>query len=189
MPSAVQPTVCIVYGFAEGPRVGRALQVALTEAGFTVVQDPAQADIIFAHSGGCFVLPTKHRAKLIIFTGLSYWPGKPLLVSIAQKTWHDLQAHRRAGQLRAWLKKTGWNLVYAGKVHHNARMLRGMRQGTAWQATADRMIVVRNTHDAFCAPDITAMPFSHAKPIAIELIGEHDDCWLHPAPYVSIVKS
>lgn len=181
-------TICIVYGFAEGPAVGRALRAALTDAGFSVIKDPAQADIIIAHSGGCFVLPAKHQAKLVVIIGLTHWPKKPLIVGTAQKVWQDFQAHRQNGLLKTWLRKSGWNLVYAGNMRRNLQMLRGQRRGAAWQTSAARLVLVRNKEDTFCTPDLHNLPFK-TKPIVVELIGQHDDCWLHPAPYVAIVQS
>jgi hypothetical protein len=181
------PTVCIVYGFAEGPAMGRRLRLALEQAGFETVSNPARADIILAHSGGCFVLPEKHQAKLVILIGPPHWPGKSLLMAIAQKAWLDMRAHRQGRKLAGWLKKAGWNLVYGANIRRNMDMQRGRKQGSLWQTNAARVVMVRNHQDTFCTPKVHSLPFK-TPPIIVEMIGQHDDCWIAPQKYVDIVQ-
>jgi hypothetical protein len=181
-------TVCIVYGFSEGAAHGRALRQVLTASGFRVVKDPAKADILIAHSGGCFVVPEKHQATLVILVGIDHWPGKSFIVAITQKVWNDVVAHRGERKLTAWLRKTGWNLIYGGNIRRHLRMLRGKRRGSAWSINAARLVLVRNHEDTFCTPDTHTLPFK-SKPITVELIGQHDDIWLHPEPYVDIIQA
>jgi hypothetical protein len=56
-------SVCIIYGLNEGAAMGRKLVRALKEAGFTITDDSAGADIILAHSGGCYLVPPTNRAR------------------------------------------------------------------------------------------------------------------------------
>ncbi len=179
-------TICIVYGFCEGPRVSKKFQAALKAAGYTITNDVANADTILTHSGGAFLLPEKFRARHIIHIGIPFWPDRWLLDSINRKFWSDLHRHHREGELHFWLKKTSWNLVYIWNFVANTRMLLGRARGRLWRHGAITT-VVRPSLDTFCTPNLELMPFTKpAKMVAVP--GHHDDCWRQPAPYIAILE-
>jgi len=186
MPSA-RPLVCMLYGFCEGPQVGKRFERELARAGFQVTHDPMNANIIIGHSGGCFLVPARSRAKIIIQIGLPFWPNRSLPGSIWRKFISDLHSHHREGALHFWLRKTFWNVTYFWNIPANIRMLRGRRRGTLWRQ-GERTVVIRPSMDTFCTSDVTALPFTSAPKI-VELPGHHDQCWRDPAPYIAIIKT
>ena len=180
------PTVNILYGFGEGPRVGHRFRRALRAKGYKVIDDASQADIIFTHSGGCLLLPPKLQAKQVIHIAPYHWPGLPWSASMGHKLLDDLRTHHAEGELRFWSRKTFWNFMYACNMRKNIQMVRNLKKKHRWQCTADT-IVVRPRFDSFCIPDSSALPF---KPGAafVSLPGHHDDCWRNPNPYIALIQ-
>lgn len=178
-------TIAIAYGLNEGPFMGRRLRRALHTAGFTVINDLVMADIIIAHSGGCFVLAPRPKQHVVMI-GLPYWPDRSMLGALARKVAADIKTHHREGELSYWLHKTIWNSVYFWRMGNNIRMLRGRSSGAFWMYP--NLTLVRNTHDAMCTPHIPLGRFKH-QPQFVELPGHHDDCWRMPTPIVRIVQS
>jgi hypothetical protein len=182
-----KPTVCIIYGVNEGPALGAAFRSACRQAGFRITNDPAKADIVIAHSGGCFIIPAHSRAKLIINIGVTYRPSRPLLISTIMKVWLDMRAHYQQGRLGQWPRKLITNLRYARKLSTFRTMLAGMHAGRPWNDPRHQ-IVVRNRHDAYSHPDICKLQAKGPRTF-ISFPGEHDDCWLNPERYVHLIQS
>lgn len=179
--------VCVIYGFGEGPRVGRRFRAALESAEHEVVVDPGLADVLVTHSGGHLLVPGKLRAGQIIHIAPYYWPGKTWAGSMARKLINDFLAHRREKELGFWARKTFWNFTYACKMPSNLKMLASIRRGGKWRH-GSISLVVRPRHDDFCTPRPEVMPFKN-DPTFLSFPGHHDDCWRDPTPYISLIKS
>lgn len=180
-----QTKVYILYGLCEGPMVSRAFREALQKRGGVVVCDLSDADVIVTHSGGCFLLPNKVRAKRIVHIGLPYWPGRPIVVGMIRKIIADAILHRRSRATGFWLHKTLWNLVYFWKMPSNVRMLRGLYKGALWKHGAITT-VVRPSEETLTTPDFSSMPFIGAATF-VTVTGQHDQCWWKPRPYIDII--
>jgi hypothetical protein len=175
-----------LYGLCEGRRIGLQFERALEENGFRITRVVETADIILTHSGGCFALPDKHSAQLVIFLGLPFWPGKSTLHALAQKILLDTLTWRSISDILHGVRKTCWNGVYFWNIVNNHRMLRGRKVGGFWQST-DLTVLIRNKDDTMCVPGPSAFHF-HNPPVLLELQGQHDDCWSHPDKYLAIIK-
>jgi hypothetical protein len=183
--SGKAPAVCILYGFCEGPRMGGQFLRLLAINRYHIISDPRRADVLIAHSGGCFLVPVDTAARQIIMVGLTHWPGKSIVRALLEKNWNDFRYHRSERKAGAWLHKFSWNLVYFWNMPRNFHMLRARKRGDFWRAK--HITLVRNREDSFCTPDIASLPFVH-KPEYIELPDQHDDIWLHPDRYVDIIN-
>lgn len=181
-------TVCILPGFAEGWHTSWRLRRALTAKGFTITKNPATADVLIAHSGGCFVVPENHNAKLILLIGLPYWPGKSLLQCILQKNKMALATAIREKQLGAFLRKLPWHALYMANMLRNLQMLGGHKSGVAWHTDSPKTILIRNRYDANCTDCPTDLKFQHDVTL-LSMPYEHDDCWDHPELYAGVVQS
>jgi hypothetical protein len=181
------PSVSIVYGLCEGPRVAQRFQTALRKAGYSVIHDPAQADIIVTHSAGYLLLPAKIRAQKIMHIAPYYWPGKSWFRCMGRKLYDDIRTHHKEGELAFWARRFLWNGVYLWRVPHNLRMAKGLRSDARWQCTG-HTIVVRPRFDSFCTPDPSLLAF---KPEAafVSMSNYHDDCWRDPHPYILLIKA
>ncbi len=181
----MQPKVCIQYGFCEGPKIGRAFESSLKSAGYALTRNMDDADIVVAHSGGCFVIPNNSDRKLMCMIGLPYSPSKPMVVNMIRKIWLDFKNHEEVRSITWWVNKTFWNGVYFFRMPNNMRMLLGMRS-RKWQSCKN-VVLIRNTEDVMCTVATDKLPFVYAPKIA-SLAGQHDDCWIHSDKYVDIIK-
>lgn len=78
--------VFIGYGGFEGSWHGKKLRSALVDRGFSISRNCSDAEIIIAHSGGCFLVPESNCANIMILVGFPYWPGKSIASRIRHKT-------------------------------------------------------------------------------------------------------
>ena len=166
--------------------MGKKFKQACIAAGFDYVKDPRNADIIVAHSGGCFLLPDDLEGKLIFQIGLPYWPGKPWLVATWQKVRLELQVYRGRKQLRSWVIKWLQHIRYAFNVPAFWRMVRNRDTDKPWN-NAYRQVIVRNRDDAYSSPSLLDIIFRGPR-VFISLPGGHDDIWQNPKPYVDLLQ-
>jgi hypothetical protein len=181
-------TVCIIPGFAEGWHTSWRLRRALERRGFVVSKNPQIADVLIAHSGGCFIVPESHNAKLILLVGLPYWPGKSLLTCIIQKNNMALKTAIREKQLGAFLRKLPWHALYMSNLPRNVQMLGGHKSGAVWRTKSAKTVLLRNRYDANCTDNPREFKFQHDAAL-LSLPYEHDDCWDHPELYADVVQS
>jgi hypothetical protein len=186
-----KPTVFILYGLAEGPWHGKRFRQALDACGFESTNQAETADIIVAHSGGCFYLPPAKSGQLTVLINPPYWPGKPLLLSVWQTLWWPLRYYARPDSLAFWFKKTAWNGIYMLTRPHKAFWIaKHARQRQFYVALRQRrVVIIRSSRDPWLMPDASNLLKKHAdfdyKPVP----GEHDDCWLTPGPHIEVIKS
>jgi hypothetical protein len=184
-PKPNNPTVAIIYGLSEGPLIGRQMRQALKAANFQVT-NAQNADIIIAHSGGCFTIPKNYRASLIILVGVPFWPGKGILRSTIDSIL-PFKQNRQNHSIPNWLAIISWHALYSFRLIHNLKIWRDRRPGRLWRIKT-RLVLVRNDYDAYCTPELSALPFQ-TKPVAtIKLLGNHDNLWRNPKPYIDILK-
>jgi hypothetical protein len=175
--------VCIIYGWSEGHRHGAALRKALCEAGFNITTQPLTADIIIAHSIGCYFIPKQSTAKLILMVGLPHWPHKSIVRSTRQKIFNEAKS-------KWWYRKTLIN-VYYFFVHPNnwLQMPQTVKRQQLELPKNSNVLLIRNEYDNYLHPTLGAkLAIAHGWSYA-ELPGHHDDLWSNPRPYVTLIKA
>jgi hypothetical protein len=180
-------TICILYGINEGPGIGRAFEIACQKRKLHIVHDPAAADTIFAHSGGCLLVPVENQAKLIMQVGIPYWPGRVWLFATGLKIWREANLYHQEHQLRAWGRKLLWHARYAGNLGPAFRMARSLNPSRPWN-NSQYQVVVRNRNDVYCCPEVHQVVYKGPRAF-VSLPGEHDDCWEHPERYLDLLQS
>lgn len=182
-----RPTVAIIYGFCEGKRLAGKLKKAIVAGGYALAPNARDADIVIAHSGGCFLVPDDTRASLVVLIGLTFWPGKTLGSRARQKLRMEYDLFRGEGQLGAWLIKTLWNGFYFWNIRRDLVMQRRLRTYDMHGLQGRTVVHIRNEDDAFCSPQITTAPFlSDAHFVTVS--GQHDDWWIHPERYIDVIS-
>lgn len=186
-------TVFISPGVGEGPWHVQLLADCLLKHGFALTDQLTHADIVIAHSGGCYVVPKSERLavtlakpKFVLWIDPPYWPGKPVLSSTVQVMWLEIITSIRNKTLKFCIVKTIWNIWYIIKEPlYGLRVIRArQRMSLLALFSSPNNVVVRNEDDAWCAPDIDKY-INNSK--LLRLPGQHDDCWYHPDVYVQIL--
>ncbi len=174
-------TVAIAYGWSEGPWHGKKLRRALQQAGYTATKSLAKADVIIAHSGGCFMVPDNTTAQVIMLVGVPYWPSRHPLKSLLHKVSKEKKDWR-------WIKKTSFNTFY--QLAHSWRWVQMYK---AWKrlklplSSSASVVAIRNNHDVFSHPEaLNDLANQHGWKL-IGFDGTHDDIWLNPQPYVDFL--
>lgn len=180
----------IVYGWSEGPWQGKKMQQIMLANGFTAAKQASEADIIIAHSLGCYLVPKENRAKIILLIGLSYWPDKLIFASLLQHITQNFK-NSLGSNSSWWLSKLSHNCRYIitrPKSSYNAIFCRKISNLPNASATR-QVFLVRNASDPFCPPHIQSLI---PKDMGYEFLfnignGQHEDCWLNPDPYVNLI--
>ena len=185
--SNIPRTVSIKFGWAEGSWHATRFVRELEGKGLTLIDDATVADIVFAHSSGCYQVPKNASAKLIVLVGLPYGPVPHLAVGLARKEIQEIEYHHSNNELRWWCEKILHNLwyiisrpqatYYAFERHRIENLPNGLDR---------RVLVVRPGDDALMYPD-TDMLLAGKGYELIEIPGSHDSCWVRPQAYVELM--
>lgn len=185
--------VAIKYGIGEGDYHGRAFVAALKRAGFEVVRDDHEADIVVTHSGGCFFLPPLELNQTFVLINPPYWPGKWLVVSTWQKVSRDFIDFARDGKLPQWCWKTIINLVHIMRYILKTLTITLHAHRKRFYDALDEhsTTIIRNDSDTFLSPNADKLLHEKAGRSFkfVRLPGQHDACWRNPEPYIEIIKS
>jgi hypothetical protein len=186
------PTVAIIHGFAEGPAISKLFRQTLTESGFKLVDDPKEAQIIVAHSGGLFLLPENLHDKIILLSAPSIgYLGNSLLRPGLQKIWYDFRFAGREGAMGKWFIKSFFNSVYIISNPRKVRtMWRGVKtSGAALPAHQARSVLVIGHKGDPWSGHISAHEIAkHTTYGFMSHTGIHDDLWSNPQEYISVIQ-
>lgn len=183
-------TVAILHGWAGGLRLTKIFVEELEKSGFKHIRDSREANIIFAHSTGCYRLPENSKAKLVILHGPPYWPSKSILKRLLWHKGHDTSLHLREKGILFASKRLFWEIVYiiiepsytfiALKNHRSLHFLDLIEDKKA--------LLTRNEEDYFCSPEIKKAISKYKNVRYVTLPGGHDDYLLNPQPYVDLIR-
>jgi hypothetical protein len=186
-----KPSVYIAYGFAEGPRVAKKAAHALQSADFQLTDDCSGADTIIAHSMGCFELPNQLRAQTVLLVGPSTgFVGSPIQTQV-QKVRHDFKHARKSKQIHNWISKSLWNSTYLTTLLHRLpEILRGARalRHTLPRVGAKNVVVFLYRNDPWSWHMPKSITTEHPTYSFVSHPGAHDDIWIHPQEYVSVLQ-
>ncbi len=178
------PSYFISYGLSGGPWHSRAFRRLLDRSGYQLGQ-ANEADIIIAHSAGCWLIPPTAKPKLVVYLGLpltSSQPGRTL----ARANLASLQHGRPLGNLGGKLK----NFYYLlWQPRRNLRIARHPKIGHPVCFNGVQAVFISNRYDPWPKSNtlgnfIDDHPWSY-----ISMVGAHDDIWQHPEPYVRIIEA
>jgi hypothetical protein len=173
----------ISYGFVGGKLHSRGLLKRMHEAGFQATS-LKQADVIIAHSAGCWLIPKQAKPKLIVYIGMPLATDKP------QETWRKaVKSGYTNNSLKRSLKVTSKNVFYGLKQPgRNLNIITSASKSAPVIFEGVPGIFITNRHDPW--PQAARLDeFTRTRPWSfINLTGSHDDIWDHPDRYVDIIK-
>lgn len=178
-------TVAILPGFAEGLHHARQLTNTLESAGYKVVDNASSADIIIAHSGGCYLLPEQNRAKAVFHVGYPYWPGRSILRAACMK----IADEYRQLPFLYWMRDNVVNVLHMLLILNSWRTTWGYanRVRILQNLPAGQTFVV-NQSDSYTQLE-ALRDVAGANHTYLTLPGYHDDLWDNPKLYVNLLKS
>lgn len=182
-------TIAILEGWAGGPKLTRLFRSKLKNAGFAVAKHPKQADIIIAHSVGCYFLPKHKKAKVIVLINPPYWPRRSIVRRQRQMSKNEYDFLLQTFGLRRLLLDRFWQLFYLmAKPAYSYSVLKNHGELDFLTKLDDlKTILVRNQGDEFCSPEIKEV-ISHYRNIDyVEVPGYHSDYYTNPQPYIDLI--
>ncbi len=184
--------VTIQYGVFAGHHTGKKLRKALQAAGYHITDRTDDADIIIAHSAGCFWLPEPSAAQQVVLIDPPYWPGKSVRVRARSRYFRNLRFHSYGYPLRYWLIRNLWGAYYG--VFDWKQTRRITRFAPSYNLAVivrdyPNILLVRNEHDDWLAPDLSEVMRANPRLVVHRLPGDHDDINYHPERYVALLKA
>jgi hypothetical protein len=182
-------TVAILEGWAGGPKLTTKLRKELAVKGFAVSNNLINADIVVAHSTGCYMLPRDIKAKLLIFIDPPYWPGRSIVGRWIDLLKSDTSLLFNGLTLFDFLVKKFWETFYIfAKPSFTWSVIKNQSQlGFLDKHKGMRLVLVRNKDDQFCSPQIKARLSAYNNVRYKELPGDHEDYYSNPAPYIDLI--
>ncbi|MBI2592163.1 hypothetical protein HYW36_01670 [Candidatus Saccharibacteria bacterium] len=182
-------TVAILHGWAGGKWHVRRFVKALKDSGFELGTRQANADIIVAHSTGCYRLKENTDAKLVVLIGPPYWPSKSILHRLLRKKGHDTHHQLRNEGVLFTINKLLFEIIYVIiKPSYSFIALKHHRYLHCLDLLENKeVILIRNEEDYFCSPEIKDRLKKYSNVRYIELPGGHDDFMTNPKPYIDLL--
>lgn len=183
--------VFFVYGFIEGRWHSKRFRRALRKRGYDVGRSLKNADVIIAHSGGCYDVPPLRDDQLLVLINPPYWPER----SVRERTWNmakQMIITLKPGRHALYsARKTVRNLIYSvTRRRHNKRIAERTRTfRLVDEVRHSRTILVRNNNDPWLTPNLTELQKANPHLHIERLAGDHDDCWIKPNLYIDLIES
>jgi hypothetical protein len=174
--------VYIAYGWPEGPWQSRKLTTALQKSNYQVTKSLEEADIILSHSAGCYILPSKVSAKLILLIGIPNWPNRIVFKCAMEK----VRLEPKDSKL---LYKTVRHVLYGlFRPIRLYTLVKTYRRQALPEFKGSQVVVVHNQLDTFMNETVSRKLANQNKWLYKNLNGQHDDLWDNPSPYVEIIE-
>ena len=188
LPPKTGLSFAISYGFLGGPFTGHKLRRLLRQSGCTPASNLTEADIIIAHSAGCWLVDAGARPRLIMYVGM------PLAQANAKQTFG--QANRRNIWAIAWHGhflsglQIGLCSLYYGlrQPRRNLGIIKMTKSALPYTSATAQTIFVANQYDPWPQSPRLATYLAGQSWAFIGLPGSHDNIWEQPERYVEIIN-
>jgi hypothetical protein len=183
-------TYHIFYGFFGGQAHGREMRHLLHAAGLRKATSAQAADIIIAHSAGCWRVTDDLRPKLTLFIGMPLQPGK------AYETFRTAVRGNKADHAtnpRRGKKIQSLNMLYMALQPR--RSLHIIRKGSSYMEQpiktnpqTNQTVFIKNADDPWPNSPLLDKALESLPYSFISLPGSHVNIWHRPERYVAIIK-
>lgn len=174
--------VALIYGYSEGPRIAKKFQAILGSLGHTLV-NVDKAQVIIAHSGGSYMVPDKHSAKVVMLVDVPYYDSH---WSFINKLFKRVMGE---GLSVSALNKLGWNSWYMiSQYKRGSQMKKLVINGVFTGVKGKKVLLVRNSQDIFGTLAQDKKEAQRNGWAAEKLPGTHDDIWTNPKAYIKLAE-
>ena len=170
----------ISYGFCEGPRHAKKLNSLLNHAGY-LSKPLNEADIIIAHSAGCWLIPNNIKPRLVIYVGMPLSSNYKTLLSANRNSLREGVHHNARVKL---------NNAYHGlrQPIRQLKIVRNFKSAKPVFFPNSHAVFIANRHDTWPRSEKLQSYLNNHSWSFISLPGVHDDIWIHPERYVGIIN-
>jgi hypothetical protein len=185
-----KPLTCAFsYGFVGGPGLSRRLRKQLKALGLVPTDAIEQADIIVAHSAGCWLIPENARPKLVIYVGMPLAQAYPHKTFIAARR-ENIQAFFKNLHVLRGIYMALCGLYYGlTQPLRNRDIIRGVKQAQpATEFSGAQAVFIANRNDPWPRSDKLQAYMDDRDWAFIGLPGAHDDIWEHSDRYAAIIN-
>ena len=181
--------VAIIYGWCEGSHLAKELKRELEANGHQLIKNARNADVIIAHSLGCYLISNDSKASKILLTGLPYGPRKRLPLLTIQKIVTNCVRSIGDRKLLYWLRKGFWNSAYfflRPKAHVNLKKLNNPNYlpGSRKQR---KILLIKNDEDKLTNIEHLKEVINQKDWEVVTISGRHEDLWMNPDRYISLI--
>jgi hypothetical protein len=178
----------ILPGWTEGKTHQKNFLVEAQKHGIVPAASADTADIIMTHSGGCYLVPSSPKAKLIVHIDPSFGLRGKLLMGQFTNILFGSGAQIKDWGLSNFLKIRCWNLfdIFFHPVR-NTRIFGLWAADKVLPTPASAIIVVHNRGDISHTKAFAKLCSVNKQSVLVELPGLHEDCWFNPGPYIDLI--
>lgn len=183
-------TVTISHGWAGGHWHVKRFVKALIEEDFRIIKNSKRANVIIAHSTGCYRLSEDSKANVILLLGPPYWPSQSILRRLLKKKGHDTRQRINDQGILFTINKFLFEIIYVIiKPSYTLIALKNHRYLHFLDLLENKkVILVRNEEDYFCSPEIEEAIKEYKNVRYVSLPGGHDDFMTNPQPYIDLIR-
>lgn len=166
----------------EGPMHGRRMRRALVKRGYSMVPSSALADVIISHSGGYLLLPPLNSTQTLLAIDPSLDRSRSQLSNGLAHTWYDLRHVLPSSKWYFWIEKSLLNWFYlASNFGRMTAISHAQRRNDNYDMLRHSSTITTKSRDkSWRSSDPVFAGAKHFKAC-------HDDCWLHPEPYLDLL--
>jgi len=179
------PKAYIAYGIMEGHMHGIKMRDELRARGFDMTNSVKEAAVVIAHSGGHLLLPKLDEATKLLLIDPSGHTGRTVVGNILRHIIFDIRHVLFSREWLFYLRKTALNLYYFLTQFRKTRaMYRSYRRSDKpGLYTRKNTIVVQGSDESW----LHKADLEGARVFYVP--ASHDDCWLHPGPYLDLLDA
>ncbi len=180
-------TYHINYGFVGGPRKSKAMRRHLQSAGLQQAESANTADIIIAHSAGCWEISDSAQPRLVVYIGLPL--ADPTLRTSLKSNAQTFGRVIGAGHFKHLRRHVTLSMYYlAREPRRNMRIIRRAKQLKVKVFPDAQSVMIMNQHDPWPrAPELGDL-MQYEAWAYVGLPGTHDSIWEDSQLYAQIIE-
>ncbi len=186
----MSPTYAILYGFSENQHHAKEMEQFLQKDGFIKTTDAARADVVIAHSAGCYMLPGDMHAKLVVLIGVPM--NKDKVRKTFFKAWRNDNVYQRQNKqfskkLKLLSHNTATVIFHPAKQRTLVKLVATVNHEPP-HIDVPELIVINNRDDPWPEPLLARQYTDTYRASFVSLPGGHDHIWQAPEEYVAIIN-
>lgn len=183
-------TFAVSYGFLGGPAHSRKLRQLLSAKGYDCTADLEHADIILAHSAGCFLIPKQAKPKLVVYVGMPLAQAQ-LPAAFVKANHSSIVSALHDKAIIKVMKITLLSWYYGlRQPKRNWNIIRTIKTAVPTLPPGAAITFITNRYDPWPSGD-TLHQYVESKEgrqwVFMSLPGSHDDVWEQPEKYAAII--